>query len=53
MITHKFEHPLNEKTRIYLRVESLLRQLHLSSTFSDAQQYQLVLSFNLRFDRNL
>ncbi|UPR57676.1 cell division protein ZapD [Vibrio sp. ED004] len=41
MITHKFEHPLNEKTRIYLRVESLLRQLHLSSTFSDAQQYQL------------
>ncbi|MFA0708867.1 cell division protein ZapD, partial [Vibrio sp. 10N.222.48.A3] len=41
MITHKFEHPLNEKTRIYLRVESLLRQLHLSSAFSDAQQYQL------------
>ena len=41
MTTHKFEHPLNEKTRIYLRVESLLRQLHVSSTFSAPQQYQL------------
>ncbi|MDN3699043.1 MULTISPECIES: cell division protein ZapD [Vibrio] len=41
MTTHRFEHPLNEKTRIYLRVESLLRQLHLSSTFEDGQQYQL------------
>lgn len=43
MSTHKFEHPLNEKTRIYLRVESLLRQMKLSSTFSDSQQYQLFL----------
>ena len=41
MTTHKFEHPLNEKTRIYLRVESLLRQMHSSSTFSDGLQYQI------------
>ncbi len=41
MTTHKFEHPLNEKTRIYLRVESLLRQAHLASNFSTDQQYQL------------
>ncbi|MDF2154169.1 cell division protein ZapD [Vibrio sp. CAU 1672] len=41
MTTHKFEHPLNEKTRIYLRVESLLRQAHLASGFTDQHQYQL------------
>lgn len=41
MTTHKFEHPLNEKTRIYLRVESLLRQAHLASGFTDNHQYQL------------
>ncbi len=41
MTTHKFEHPLNEKTRIYLRVESLLRQAHLASGFSENHQYQL------------
>ncbi len=39
MTIHKFEHPLNEKTRIYLRVESLLRQMHHSAKFSDNQQY--------------
>lgn len=40
MTIHKFEHPLNEKTRIYLRVESLLRQMHHSAKFSDNLQYQ-------------
>ncbi|WED22349.1 cell division protein ZapD [Vibrio sp. JC009] len=39
MTTHKFEHPLNEKTRIYLRVEALLRQMHHSANFNDTQQY--------------
>jgi cell division protein ZapD len=41
MITNRFEHPLNEKTRIYLRVESLLRQLKHSSSFSDNYQHQI------------
>ncbi len=40
MTIHKFEHPLNEKARIYLRVESLLRQMHHSADFSDSLQYQ-------------
>lgn len=48
MTTHKFEHPLNEKTRIYLRVESLLRQAHLASGFTDNHQYQLF--FRALFD---
>lgn len=48
MTTHKFEHPLNEKTRIYLRVESLLRQAHLASGFTDTHQYQLF--FRALFD---
>lgn len=39
MTTHKFEHPLNEKTRIYLRVEALLRQMHHSAGFNDNYQY--------------
>ncbi|MCJ2378048.1 cell division protein ZapD [Vibrio sp. ZSDZ34] len=43
MIKNRFEHPLNEKTRIYLRVESLLRQLQFSSSFADNHQYQLFL----------
>ncbi len=38
---HKFEHPLNEKTRIYLRVETLLRQMQHCAVFSDPQHYQL------------
>ncbi|WP_413283766.1 cell division protein ZapD [Vibrio sp. MA40-2] len=40
MTKHKFEHPLNEKTRIYLRVEALVRQMHHSASFSDNLQYQ-------------
>ena len=48
MTTHKFEHPLNEKTRIYLRVESLLRQAHLASGFAENHQYQLF--FRALFD---
>ncbi|KII78549.1 cell division protein ZapD [Vibrio renipiscarius] len=39
MTTHYFEHPLNEKTRIYLRVEALLHQLNASSHFSDDLQH--------------
>ncbi|MBY7796323.1 cell division protein ZapD [Vibrio fluvialis] len=41
MTTHKFEHPLNEKTRIYLRVEALLNQMEQASQFRDAIQHQL------------
>ncbi|MGX9418543.1 cell division protein ZapD [Vibrio sp. WJH972] len=41
MTTHKFEHPLNEKTRIYLRVESLLAQIDKSTQFSRESDYQL------------
>ena len=40
MTIHQFEHPLNEKTRIYLRVESLLGQMHHSAKFSDNLQFQ-------------
>ncbi|CAK4071015.1 cell division protein ZapD [Vibrio sp. MarTm2] len=39
MTTHYFEHPLNEKTRIYLRVEALLNQLRLAAEFSDDMQH--------------
>lgn len=39
MTTHYFEHPLNEKTRIYLRVEALLHQLDVSARFSDDLQH--------------
>lgn len=37
----KFEHPLTEKVRIYLRVEALLRQLHNSAHFAAPLDYQL------------
>lgn len=39
MTTHYFEHPLNEKTRIYLRVESLLNQLNIAADFNDDMQH--------------
>ncbi len=39
MTTQYFEHPLNEKTRIYLRVEALLHQLDVSSKFSNELQH--------------
>ncbi|MEI8634123.1 cell division protein ZapD [Vibrio sp. PP-XX7] len=48
MTKHQFEHPLNEKTRIYLRVEALLSQLHIASKFSDNYQHQLF--FRALFD---
>ncbi|CAM3559307.1 cell division protein ZapD [Vibrio aquimaris] len=48
MTTHYFEHPLNEKTRIYLRVEALLTQLNMSSQFSDDMQH--LLFFRSLFD---
>jgi cell division protein ZapD len=48
MIIHYFEHPLNEKTRIYLRVESLLAQLNAASEFKDKSNYQLF--FRALFD---
>ena len=48
MTMHYFEHPLNEKTRIYLRVEALLNQLNMSSQFSDDMQH--LLFFRSLFD---
>lgn len=48
MTTHFFEHPLNEKTRIYLRVESLLQQLNTSAQFRDELQH--LLFFRSLFD---
>lgn len=41
MNTHQFEHPLNEKTRIYLRVEALLTQLEQAAKFTQESHYQL------------
>ena len=41
MRMHHFEHPLNEKVRIYLRVESLLQHIKQSSLFDDGCQHQL------------
>ncbi|OEF24968.1 cell division protein ZapD [Vibrio rumoiensis] len=37
----KFEHPLTEKARIYLRVEALMGQLHKSASFEAPLDYQL------------
>ena len=48
MSTHYFEHPLNEKTRIYLRVEALLNQLDVSAQFKDDMQH--LLFFRSLFD---
>ncbi|MCG3721753.1 cell division protein ZapD [Vibrio cincinnatiensis] len=48
MITHKFEHPLNEKTRIYLRVEALLNQMEQACQLADKLQHQLL--FRALFD---
>ena len=39
MNAHYFEHPLNEKTRIYLRVEALLTQLDTAAHFDDDMKY--------------
>ena len=41
MQMNRFEHPLNEKTRIYLRLESLIRQIRHASTLSDPWQHQV------------
>ena len=48
MQIHRYEHPLNEKVRIYLRLEHLLKQLHDSSELSDPWQYTIF--FNALFD---
>lgn len=48
MIIHDFEHPLNEKTRIYLRVESLLNQIQLSADLTDQLHY--LIFFRSLFD---
>ncbi len=48
MTTHYFEHPLNEKTRIYLRVEALLNQLNVAAKFSDDMQH--LIFFRSLFD---
>ncbi|MGF1685871.1 cell division protein ZapD [Photobacterium japonica] len=41
MQMNRFEHPLNEKTRIYLRLEFLIRQIKQTSAFSDPWQHQV------------
>lgn len=48
MNTHRFEHPLNERTRIYLRIEFLLRQMGQSADISEGFQHQLF--FRALFD---
>lgn len=48
MTTHYFEHPLNEKTRIYLRVEALLNQLDVAALFGDDSQH--LIFFRSLFD---
>lgn len=44
----KFEHPLTEKVRTYLRVEALMQQLHQSARFEAPLDYQLL--FRSLFD---
>ena len=48
MTTHYFEHPLNEKTRIYLRVEALLTQMDKAAQFGDEMQH--LIFFRSLFD---
>ncbi|WP_299019109.1 cell division protein ZapD [uncultured Photobacterium sp.] len=48
MLTNRFEHPLNEKVRIYLRLEYLIRQMTHSSQLSDQWQHQIF--FRALFD---
>lgn len=48
MHINRYEHPLNEKARIYLRLEFLLKQLNDSSKLSD--QWQYTIFFNALFD---
>lgn len=48
MSIHKFEHPLNEKTRIYLRVEALLNQVEQACQDVNTIQHQLL--FRSLFD---
>lgn len=48
MTTQRFEHPLNEKTRSYLRIESLLNQAQHCANFTDPQHYQVL--FRSLFD---
>lgn len=45
----KFEHPLTEKVRIYLRVETLMAQLHKSAKFESPLDDQILFRslFNL------
>ncbi|MGF1727893.1 cell division protein ZapD [Photobacterium nomapromontoriensis] len=48
MQINHFEHPLNEKVRIYLRLEYLLRQMNHASQLNDPWQHQLF--FRALFD---
>lgn len=48
MQTNRFEHPLNEKVRIYLRLEYLIRQMTHASQLSDQWQHQIF--FRALFD---
>ncbi len=45
----KFEHPLNERTRIYLRIESLFHKLNHSADLTQPYEYQVFFSslFNM------
>ncbi|MGR5128728.1 cell division protein ZapD [Photobacterium swingsii] len=48
MQTNNFEHPLNEKVRIYLRLEYLIRQMQSSCQKTDHWQHQIF--FRALFD---
>ena len=48
MQIHHYEHPLNEKVRIYLRIEHLQQQLQDSSELRDQWQYSIF--FHALFD---
>ncbi|MGF1731998.1 cell division protein ZapD [Photobacterium kasasachensis] len=48
MLTNRFEHPLNEKVRIYLRLEYLIRQMTHASQLNDQWQHQIF--FRALFD---
>ncbi|UXI01654.1 cell division protein ZapD [Photobacterium sp. TY1-4] len=48
MLTNRFEHPLNEKVRIYLRLEYLIRQMSHASQLNDQWQHQIF--FRALFD---
>lgn len=48
MQVNRYEHPLNEKVRIYLRLEYLIRQMSHAAKLTDQWQYQVF--FRALFD---